>query len=187
MEFAKILKANPYHDETGRFSSEGKASFVSTGGVFDKQRAKSTKVKMVEGTNELASFSGKVSHHTSAENAKKIKENGGVTPTKGMLDVGTYFVDGVGKETSAASTEASVVLNIKKARLLEAKNVKALLDFTKANNLEGMFNESITKLGFDGIRLKEPFTGGKEPWIILYNQKVATVEKSNVKKSAFSY
>ena len=39
MEFAKILKANPYHDEKGRFSSHDKAKFVSTGGVFDKQRA----------------------------------------------------------------------------------------------------------------------------------------------------
>lgn len=39
MEFAKILKANPYHDERGRFSTENKAKFVSTGGVFDKQRA----------------------------------------------------------------------------------------------------------------------------------------------------
>jgi hypothetical protein len=34
IEFAKILKANPYHDERGRFSSEDKAKFVSIGGVF---------------------------------------------------------------------------------------------------------------------------------------------------------
>lgn len=40
MEFAKILKANPYHDEKGRFSTEDKAKFVSTGGIFDKQRGK---------------------------------------------------------------------------------------------------------------------------------------------------
>lgn len=37
--FAKILKANPYHDELGRFSTRDKAKFVSVGGVFDKQRA----------------------------------------------------------------------------------------------------------------------------------------------------
>ena len=38
MEFAKILKANPYHDEKGRFSTQDKANFVSVGGVFDRQR-----------------------------------------------------------------------------------------------------------------------------------------------------
>lgn len=40
--FAHILKANPYHDELGRFSTEGKANFVSIGGIFDKQREKAT-------------------------------------------------------------------------------------------------------------------------------------------------
>jgi hypothetical protein len=40
MEFAKILKANPYHDERGRFTTEGRANFVSVGGVFDKQGGK---------------------------------------------------------------------------------------------------------------------------------------------------
>ena len=40
MEFAHILKANPYHDERGRFTTNEKAKFVSVGGVFDKQRAK---------------------------------------------------------------------------------------------------------------------------------------------------
>jgi hypothetical protein len=42
MEFAKILKANPYHDELGRFSTQDKAKFVSIGGVFDRQRNKGT-------------------------------------------------------------------------------------------------------------------------------------------------
>lgn len=37
--FALILKANPYHDERGRFAQRDKAKFVSVGGVFDKQRA----------------------------------------------------------------------------------------------------------------------------------------------------
>lgn len=36
--YLKILKANPYHDERGRFASKRRASFVSIGGVFDKQR-----------------------------------------------------------------------------------------------------------------------------------------------------
>lgn len=50
MEFAKILKANPYHDELGRFSTQDKAKFVSVGGVFDKQRAKvSTKPRSAGG------------------------------------------------------------------------------------------------------------------------------------------
>lgn len=40
IEWAKILKANPYHDERGRFSSEENAKFVSIGGVFAKQKAK---------------------------------------------------------------------------------------------------------------------------------------------------
>lgn len=38
MEFAHILKANPYHDELGRFSTQDKAKFVSIGGVFASQR-----------------------------------------------------------------------------------------------------------------------------------------------------
>ena len=41
MRFEHILKFNPYHDEGGRFSEEDGAHFVSIGGVFDKQRAKS--------------------------------------------------------------------------------------------------------------------------------------------------
>lgn len=36
---AEVLKANPYHDERGRFAQRDKAKFVSVGGVFDKQRA----------------------------------------------------------------------------------------------------------------------------------------------------
>lgn len=36
--YARILKANPYHDAQGRFAPKGAASFVSIGGVFDKQR-----------------------------------------------------------------------------------------------------------------------------------------------------
>lgn len=38
--FAKILKANPYHDETGRFSTQDKAKFVSTSGVFASRLSK---------------------------------------------------------------------------------------------------------------------------------------------------
>ena len=38
--FAKILKANPYHDETGRFSTQDKAKFVSTSGVFASRLGK---------------------------------------------------------------------------------------------------------------------------------------------------
>lgn len=34
MEFAHILKANPYHGPDGRFSSKNKATFVSTSGKF---------------------------------------------------------------------------------------------------------------------------------------------------------
>ena len=39
IEWAKILKANPYHDELGRFSTKDKSKFVSVGEIFDKQRA----------------------------------------------------------------------------------------------------------------------------------------------------
>lgn len=40
--YARILKANPYHDERGRFSNKDKAKFVSTGPKFAKsvERAK---------------------------------------------------------------------------------------------------------------------------------------------------
>ena len=34
MNYAHILKANPYHDERGRFTTEDKAKFVSTSGKF---------------------------------------------------------------------------------------------------------------------------------------------------------
>lgn len=40
--FLSVFKANPYHDERGRFSDSDKAKFVSIGGVFDKQRAKAS-------------------------------------------------------------------------------------------------------------------------------------------------
>lgn len=51
MEFAHILKANPYHDEKGRFSTQDKAKFVSVGGVFDKQRS-GTVDSFFHGTSE---------------------------------------------------------------------------------------------------------------------------------------
>lgn len=38
--FAKILKANPYHDSAGRFASQDGAKFVSTTGVFASRLAK---------------------------------------------------------------------------------------------------------------------------------------------------
>lgn len=37
--YAKVLKANPYHDHQGRFATSDGAKFVSIGGVFDRQRA----------------------------------------------------------------------------------------------------------------------------------------------------
>lgn len=41
-QYARILKANPYHDERGRFATQDKAKFVSTGPKFTKsvERAK---------------------------------------------------------------------------------------------------------------------------------------------------
>lgn len=41
--FKKVLKANPYHDAAGRFTAKGKATFVSTGGVFSKQNSAQAK------------------------------------------------------------------------------------------------------------------------------------------------
>lgn len=38
--FAKILKANPYHDSAGRFASQDGATFVSTSGVFASRLGK---------------------------------------------------------------------------------------------------------------------------------------------------
>lgn len=36
----QVLKANPYHDETGRFTTQGNAKFVSVGGKFSTSQAK---------------------------------------------------------------------------------------------------------------------------------------------------
>lgn len=38
--FAQILKANPYHDERGRFTTADDAKFVSVGGKFSTSQAK---------------------------------------------------------------------------------------------------------------------------------------------------
>lgn len=38
--FAKVLKANPYHDKSGAFTTKDKASFVSTGPKFQKDKVK---------------------------------------------------------------------------------------------------------------------------------------------------
>lgn len=40
LDLLKVLKANPYHDEQGLFSTKDRAHFQSIGGVFDRQRAK---------------------------------------------------------------------------------------------------------------------------------------------------
>lgn len=40
MEFAQVLKANPYHDERGRFTSQESAKFVSVGAKFSTSQAK---------------------------------------------------------------------------------------------------------------------------------------------------
>lgn len=58
LSFAHILKANPYHDEKGRFSSNDKAKFVSVGGIFDKQRA-NAKVR-AEGDKDKPDFQNRL-------------------------------------------------------------------------------------------------------------------------------
>jgi GNAT superfamily N-acetyltransferase len=37
--FSLLFKANPYHDRNGKFTGKGSATFVSTGGVFSRQKA----------------------------------------------------------------------------------------------------------------------------------------------------
>lgn len=55
--FAHIFKANPYHDELGRFSTADRSSFVSTGPKFSKTLAKlRSKMKVSEGTIARAKF-----------------------------------------------------------------------------------------------------------------------------------
>lgn len=46
-QWIKVLKANPYHDTSGRFTTNDRATFVSVGGVFDKIHAK-TKLMAAE-------------------------------------------------------------------------------------------------------------------------------------------
>lgn len=71
IEWTKILKANPYHDEKGRFSSQDKTKFVSIGGIFASQnRSKPSKTEP-EFSAEFASMpSGK---STSPEAKKWLK------------------------------------------------------------------------------------------------------------------
>lgn len=42
--FTELFKANPYHDKLGRFAAKAGATYVSIGGVFDKQRVKANSV-----------------------------------------------------------------------------------------------------------------------------------------------
>lgn len=41
MSYEQILKANPYHGQGGRFTTQGKATFVSTGPAFAKSTQRS--------------------------------------------------------------------------------------------------------------------------------------------------
>ena len=68
-EFAHILKANPYHDEKGRFSTKDKAKFVSTGGVFDKQRANAK--ARAGGDKDKSDFQDRNDDNEFAEDHKK--------------------------------------------------------------------------------------------------------------------
>lgn len=59
--FARILKANPYHDEKGRFTTEANAVFVSTGPAFSKTiarvKANAAKVAELEKAAQKVTFS----------------------------------------------------------------------------------------------------------------------------------
>lgn len=89
----------------------------------------------------------------------------------GLLDDGVYFVDGGDNEDSAASAEAAVEVPVKKAKLLEVDDVGSLMKFHSTNG-SGKLNDSLQEMGFDGIRLKKPYTANASPWVVIYNQKV---------------
>lgn len=108
MEFAKILKANPYHDEKGRFSTGDKARFVSTGGVFDKQRAKAggnskggtapeREFKDRSKDDEFATSQMKKLDALPSDQLKALKEYTSATyeAINGHLRMGTAVSDGV--------------------------------------------------------------------------------------------
>lgn len=171
MEFAKILKANPYHDEKGQFSTQDKAKFVSTGGVFDKQRKPGFTAVHSSGSRDLTAFTGDVTHSTSSSSAESIKSNG-FTPTRGMLDTGVYFVHGKTKDNTAASSEVQVSAKVKNAKLLEVDSVKDLMEFGKNNNITESLDKGLGKLGYQGVRLKKPYSGNSDPWVVVYDTKV---------------
>ena len=68
--YAKILKANPYHDELGRFTSKDKAAFTSTGEKFSG----------TEGVGDV------FYHGTTSEAAKDILREGLVVGKGGGSD-----------------------------------------------------------------------------------------------------
>lgn len=100
--FAKILKANPYHDEQGLFTSKDKAKFVSIGEVFDKQRSKSKEKgsKTQNFAEELSSMpTGKASDKAAKSWVKSMQEKydsdnnfRSVVDAIGMITQGEYMV-----------------------------------------------------------------------------------------------
>lgn len=85
-EWAKILKANPYHDEKGRFSTGDKAKFVSTGGVFANQKggsdstpSKDVQAAIKEYTAKGGTFASKFTATQVQRDKLKDWLSGGVT------------------------------------------------------------------------------------------------------------
>lgn len=122
MEFAHILKANPYHDEKGRFSTEDKAKFVSTGPAFSKAlEAKKKRYSQMEDVPGFDSYDemkdwysvGKFSKNASVSHYKQqgyVSMNAGLRHGKAMSSKDKAAVEGLSKLIKSKSLDSDVAM-----------------------------------------------------------------------------
>lgn len=179
--FSLVFKANPFHDSLGRFSDHASAKFVSSWG-----KSSVSGLEFSEGSKVISSWSGVLTHSTSAEAGKAIHKDG-FKVSHGLLDDGVYMMEGGSSESSAASTETTVKAKVSKLRLLEVKDVASLSKFVNTNkaSLKGnRLDEKLSSVGFDGIRVVKPYTeGAKVPWVVVFDpKKLKVIDGASVKK-----
>lgn len=184
MEFAQVLKANPYHDEKGRFSTQEKAKVVSG--------------------------SGPLFHGTSDESSKKIVEEGFRASRGGMYGDGVYLTNDKAKADffGDKTVKVSVPKGFKFKRFTEREYEDHYWDKVSVKDGErraDAFTREMASKGYKGHVVKR--NNGDEYYVVhdpkafqsvtvlkaegegvvLYMRKVPKGKASKRKKSAFTY
>lgn len=149
LEYATILKANPYHDEQGRFSSRDRANFMSVGGKFAgsarKAKEREERIKKIsadyENLNTRFVKDGYKGRYSNPATIRRLSEYWADTVPNGVMP--SELVDawvGKGTKLPGANIEADPLYKQLKFTAhnvdvhgAKAKLVERTLDFKKGD------------------------------------------------------